>query len=160
MKTACWLGLLLCVSVIPDVSGQNDCLTVEGVFNLELVSDPQISHDGKKIVYVRRFADVMTDKRYSNLWIIGLDGTGPRALTTEKHSDHSPRWSPDGTRVAFISNRDGSPLIYVTWMDTGQTTKLTSGPNPPSGIAWSPDGAQISFAAFVPGETPNFARAG
>ncbi|PYU60558.1 MAG: peptidase S9 family protein, partial [Acidobacteria bacterium] len=71
-------------------------------FQLQLPTDPQISPDGKKIAYVRRFADPMTDKRYSNLWIINTDGTDHRPLTTGNRSDASPRWSPDGLRLAYL----------------------------------------------------------
>src|SRR5437879_11399627 len=80
-------------------------LTVMDEFQLQLPTDPQISPDGKRIVYVRRFADPMTDKRYSNLWIINADGTDHRPLTTGNRSDASPRWSPDGTRIAFQIGR-------------------------------------------------------
>src|SRR5260370_42102309 len=72
-------------------------LTAMDEFQLQIAADPQISPDGKKIVYVRRFADPMTDKRYANLWIINADGTDHRPLTTGNRSDVSPRWSPDGT---------------------------------------------------------------
>src|SRR5256885_8992862 len=67
-------------------------------FQLQLATDPQISPDGKKVVYVRRFADPMTDRRYSNLWIVNADGSDHRPVTTGDRSDASPRWSPDGTR--------------------------------------------------------------
>ena len=76
-------------------------------FQLQLPTDPQISPDGKKIAYVRRFADPMTDKRYSNLWIINADGADHRPLTTGNRSDASPRWSPDGLRLAYLSDADG-----------------------------------------------------
>jgi len=76
-------------------------LTALDEFQLQLPSDPQISPDGKRIAYVRRFADPMTDKRYSNLWIINTDGTDHRPLTTGNRSDVSPRWSPDGMRFSI-----------------------------------------------------------
>src|SRR6202051_5369413 len=79
-------------------------LTAMDEFQLQIASDPQISPDGKKIVYVRRFADPMTDKRYSNLWIVNSDGTDHRPLTTGNHNDASPRWSPDGVRLAYLSD--------------------------------------------------------
>ncbi len=72
-------------------------LTAMDEFQIQTPTDPQISPDGKKIVYVRRFADAATDKRYSNLWIINADSTDHRPLTTGNRSDSSPRWSPDGT---------------------------------------------------------------
>src|ERR1700676_401070 len=66
-------------------------LTVMDEFQIQLPTDPQISPDGKKIVYVRRFADPMTDRRYSNLWIVNSDGTDHRPLTTGHNNDASPR---------------------------------------------------------------------
>src|SRR5207302_429454 len=101
-------------------------LTAMDEFQIQTPTDPQISPDGKKIVYVRRFADAATDKRYSNLWIINADGTDHRPLTTGNRSDSSPRWSPDGTRIAFLSDADGKQQIYVRWMDTGQTARITN----------------------------------
>src|SRR6266849_1961220 len=101
-------------------------LTAMDEFQLQLPTDPQISPDGKKIVYVRRFADPMTDKRYANLWIINADGSDHRPLTTGNRSDSSPRWSPDGTRITYLSDADGKQQIYVRWMDSGQTARITN----------------------------------
>ena len=125
-------------------------LEIMDVFNLQVAADPQISADGKQIVYVRQFNDIMTDQRFSNLWIMKSDGSDHRPLTTGNYKDASPRWSPDGTQLLFISNRDGLPQIYRRWMDTGQTAKLTNLTQAPAGIAWSPDGKWISFTAHVP----------
>jgi len=134
-----------------------DRLTPMDVFNLQYAADPQISPDAKRIVYVRQSSDVMTDKHESNLWIINFDGSEHRALTTGHASDSAPRWSPDGTRIAYISDREGKPQIYVRWMDTGQTAKLTNLENPPSDLAWSPDGKLISFASLVETKPPQIA---
>ena len=129
-------------------------LGASDIFNLQLASDPQISPDGKHIVYVRSFADVMTDRRLSNLWTVAFDGSDHRALTSGNFTDESPRWSPDGTRIAFISDRDGRPQLYVRWMDTGQTAKLTGLEQPPSNISWSRDGKRIAFSSFVASDKP------
>ncbi len=128
-------------------------LAIDDVFNLRLAVDPQISPDGKRIIYVRQFNDIMTDQRHANLWIVNADGSENRPLTTGNYNDSSPRFSPDGTQIAYISNRDGSPQIYRRWLDSGQTAKLTSLTTPPAGIAWSPDGKWISFTAHVPEAT-------
>jgi len=133
-------------------------LKAEDIFNLQTASDPQISPDGQRIVYVRGFADIMQDRRHSNLWIINADGTNHRPLTTGLSNDSSPRWSPDGTRIAYISGEDGRSQIFVRWMDTGQTARITALESAPSGIAWSPDGKQISFATFVPSEPIKLAQ--
>ncbi len=120
------------------------------IFHFQYALDPQISPDGTKIVYMRRFADLMTDKRDSNLWIINADGTEDRALTTGAYADSSPRWSPDGTRILYVSDRDGKAQLYVRWMDTGQTAKLTDLQYPPENPVWSPDGKEIAFSSLVP----------
>lgn len=127
-----------------------DRLGPADVFQIQLATDPQISPDGARIVYVRRYCDIMTDRRMSNLWIVQSDGSEHRPLTTGAASDTSPRWSPDGSQIIYLSDRDGSTQIYRRWMDTGQTAKVTAVTDAPSGIAWSPDGKWISFTAHVP----------
>ncbi len=147
MLQALFLGIAL-------AGAPSDRLGIDDIFNLELASDPQISPDGTRVVYVRQFADIMKDQRRSNLWIVSFDGKDHRPLTTGNFSDSSPRWSPDGTQIAYLSDRDGAPQIYRRWMDSGQTAKLSSLTTDPSGIAWSPDGKWISFTALVPREAP------
>src|SRR5215475_3388137 len=134
-----------------------DRLDYMDFFRVQTASDPQISPDGKFIVYVRNSADVSTDRRYSNLWIVSFDGTNHRPLTTGTYSDSSPRWSPDGTRLAFVSDRDGKSQLYVRWMDSGQIAKLTDLENGPEGISWSPDGKQIAFTSLVSATPPKIA---
>ncbi|MEZ4416887.1 MAG: S9 family peptidase [Gemmatimonadota bacterium] len=128
------------------------------VFEFEYVQDPQISPDGAQIVYVRQFSDIMTDRNYTNLWIVGADGRGNRPLTTGDVGDASPRWSPDGSRIAFISDREGSAQIWVRFMDSGQMVRVTNLQHGPEGIAWSPDGRQISFTSLVPRESTHVAQ--
>jgi dipeptidyl aminopeptidase/acylaminoacyl peptidase len=132
-------------------------LTAMDEFQLQIAADPQISPDGKRIVYIRRFADPMTDKRYSNLWVINADGSDHRPISTGNHSYTSPRWSPDGTRIAFLSDADGKQQIYVRWMDTGQTARITNLEESPDAITWSPDGRMISFSSLVLGKGPHLA---
>jgi dipeptidyl aminopeptidase/acylaminoacyl peptidase len=132
-------------------------LTAMDEFQLQTATDPQISPDGKKIVYVRRFADPMTDKRYANLWTINTDGTDHRPLTTGNRSDVSPRWSPDGARIAYLSDADGKQQLYIRWMDTGQTARITNLDQAPDAIAWSPDGKMLSFSSLVLGKGPHLA---
>ena len=92
------------------------------VFNLEYVSDPQISPNGSKIVYVRNFKDVMTDKNHSNLWIINFDGSNNLPLTTGNQNDFYPRWSHDGKKLVFSSNRNNggtrsTNLFVADWIE-------------------------------------------
>jgi acylaminoacyl-peptidase len=151
------LGFVLTAAVVAPVGsgvaqggGPINRFTPADIFQLEFASDPQISPDGQSVVYVRQWSDLMTDRRYSNLWIVKADGSDHRPLTTGKFSETMPRWSADGKRLAYLSNRGGTPQIYVRWMDTGTTLAVTNVTEPPSGIDWSPDGTKLAFLKLVP----------
>ncbi len=128
------------------------------MFDLETASDPQISPDGSKVVFVRNFSDIMKDKKRSNLWMADFDGADLRPLTTGNASDFSPRWSPDGKRLLYASSVEGSVQIYVRWLDTGQTAKVTSVQKSPNSMTWSPDGKWIAFVMLVADEVKPFAE--
>lgn len=148
-RTILTLLLLTVASSSAATEPDDSTFGLADVFQLEWASDPQISPDGKRIVYVRNFMDVMADKRRSNLWIINVDGTRHRALTSGNTNDSSPRWSPDGDRLVYLSNSDESTQVFCRWMDDGQTAKLTNLTSSPSELAWSPDGRMIAFSMLV-----------
>ena len=125
-------------------------LSTVDVWAWRTVTDPQIRPDGAQVVYVLGASDRMKDAMYSSLWLAPVDGKPPRPLTAGPYQDTSPRWSPDGTRIAYLSKRSGKPQIRVRWMDTGQEAEITQGEEAPSNIAWSPDGRSIAFLARVP----------
>ena len=127
------------------------------VFQLEYADDVQISPDGSQVAYVRVSHDIMTDRARRNLWLVNSDGTNNRPLRSESKSSMSPRWSPDGTRLAYVSAAEGSPQLYVRWMDTGQTALLTNLVQAPGAIAWAPDGKSIAFTQLVPTRKPPLA---
>jgi acylaminoacyl-peptidase len=126
------------------------------MFDLETASDPQISPDGDRIVFVRNFNDIMKDRKRSNLWIVNSDGSELRPITAGSEIDSSPRWSPDGRRLLYVSTGDGSAQIYVRWMDSGQTARITHLPKRPGSMEWSPDGQWIAFTMAVPDDTKPF----
>ncbi|HPV76589.1 MAG TPA: S9 family peptidase, partial [Gemmatimonadaceae bacterium] len=135
---------------MPALQAQARPLSASDMFTIETASDPQISPDGVWVAYVRNWSDAITDKRYSNIWLVKSDGTGHRPVTSGKTHDASPRWSPDGTRLAYTSDKGGSGQLYVRWNDTGESIALTNGAIPPAGPTWSPDGKLIAFTQFVP----------
>ncbi|MBX9604420.1 MAG: S9 family peptidase [Bryobacteraceae bacterium] len=142
---------LLCLAVLTfSATFAQNKLTVNDVFHLETATDPQVSPDGRRVVYVRQFADIMADQRRSNLWVVNSDGSDHRPLTTGNYSDAAARWSPDGTQLLFLSDRDGTQQIWRRWMDSGQMQKITSVPEAPAGISWSPDGKMVAFTMLVP----------
>ena len=152
---ALFAALLVCLPVsAADAQSPRKGLTVDTIFDWRTATDPRISFDGSQIVYVYGWVDHMNDSYRSNLWMVSADGKDNRPLTQGNHRDYSPRWSPDGTRLAYISTRTGKPQIFVRWMDTGQEAQITNGEESPSNIAWSPDGTQIAFTKKVPGRLP------
>jgi len=127
------------------------------VFELEYAADPQISPNGNRTVYTRKFMDIMKDRVRSNLWLIDNKTGEQRPLTTGNQNDSSPRFSPDGKKLIYVSSSNGTTQLYCRWIDTGEIAKLTNLLSSPSGIAWSPDGSQIAFSMLKPAEPKPFA---
>lgn len=124
------------------------------VFELEWVSNPQISPDGSRVVYQRNGMDIMTDNATGRLWIIGVDGADNTPLTGRDVSESGATWSPDGSRIAFTSKTENGSEIHVYWLKNGKTARLTQLDRSPRGLRWSPDGQQIAFSMLVPEAPP------
>jgi dipeptidyl aminopeptidase/acylaminoacyl peptidase len=150
-------ALLSMLVMLPSVTSANTSTSEskssffqpEDIFQLEVATDPQVSPNGEKVVYVRRSNDIMTDSTRSNIWIADTNGGKHRPLLSSKKSFYSPRWSPDGTRLAYISNAHGKPQLYVRWMDTGQTALISNIQSSPSSLTWAPDGQTLAFTMSV-----------
>lgn len=122
------------------------------VFDLQWVADPQIAPDGKTIAFQRMSMDIKTDRVKSVLWLIDSDGKHGRPLTSAATSSKA-RWSPDGTRIAYLSTAsDGSPQLFIYWMHGNVSTAVSNLTETPSSLAWSPDGRWLAFTMAVPAE--------
>ncbi|MDC0180925.1 S9 family peptidase [Pseudomonadota bacterium] len=151
------LGFFLMLAISP-ISNADEILALfepMDVFDLEWATDPRVSPDGKTIVYVRKSNDVMKDRERSNLWQISIDGNDHRPLYSGLKSIKSPRWSPSGKKLAFVSNDTGSQQIHVRWIDNGETAVISQLQASPSNLTWSPDGKWLAFTMNVkaPSET-------
>ncbi|MCH4821878.1 S9 family peptidase [Gramella lutea] len=140
-------------------SQESSALELLDIYDYEYVSDPQISPDGEKVIYVRNFKDIMTDKNLSNLWIVNADGSQNRPLTTGNQNDHSPRWSKDGKRIIFLSNmQDDKTKLFLMWVDSKESFPLMNTSQTPGGISWSNDGKKLAFTMFVPQKSESFIK--
>ncbi len=144
--------MLFCSAVVATAQ-QPKYLTSDTFFQMESISNPAISPDGSQIAFTRGWSDMTKDQSQSNLWIVDSSGARPRQLTQGNWRDSEPVWSPDGKRIAFLSNRDGTEQIQVLWVDTHEVSQLTHLEKAPANVRWSPDGQRIAFTMPIPDET-------
>jgi dipeptidyl aminopeptidase/acylaminoacyl peptidase len=128
----------------------------EDVYALTSVGDPRISPDGRRVAYVVTRIDRDANAYRSAIWVAPLDGSEePRQFTSGERSDNSPRWSPDGHWLAFVSNRHGEDekkakgQLFVLPAQGGEPRRLTDGQEGVEAVAWSPDSSRIAFARRV-----------
>lgn len=129
-------------------------VTAQDLLALRWISEPQLSPDGTRVVFVQTEVASKPDAYRSHLWMGSLDGGTPHQFTFGEHSDSLPRWSPDGQWIAFLSDRgstkaeDGAKKtkqIYLIPADGGEARPLTHGTRNPSDIVWSPDSKTLAF---------------
>jgi len=142
-----------------DADGPVRRLQSADLFRLELAQDPQISPDGAVVAYVRTDADIMTDSDRRTIWLVDA-ATGEQSPLAATGASFSPRWSPDGAKLAYVSTADGRPQLFVRWIKSGATARITELPSSPTDIAWSPDGKTIAFSMMTTEAAPAFAAPG
>lgn len=120
--------------------------TVDDLYQLGWLEDPRISPDGSAIAYVQVTIDRLHNCYRHAIHLAPTNGAPPRRFTSGARQDHSPRWSPDGRRLAFVSTRDDERgQIYLISCEGGEAQQLTTMPNGASDPIWSPDGTRIAF---------------
>ncbi|WP_026673885.1 S9 family peptidase [Alkalihalobacterium bogoriense] len=119
-------------------------MTIDDLCNIKVVSEPQISPCGTKLAQIHQVID--EEKEYqSHLYIQCLHSGKLTQWTFGKVRDHSPRWSPDGSSIAFISNRSGKPQVWLIQTSGGEAQQVTFCKNGVSNPLWSPDGSQLAI---------------
>jgi dipeptidyl aminopeptidase/acylaminoacyl peptidase len=156
MRVMTLILVILAVAVVPGAAQEtpsDTLLTVGHYLDIERVSNPQISPDGRQVVYTRAYVDKMKDRYESAIWIMDSDGSKNRFLV----DGSAPAWSPDGSRIAYLAEGEpGGSQLYVRWMDAeGAVSQVTHEPEGPSNHKWSPDGEHLYFQRVVP-DAPAF----
>lgn len=141
----CAALLIVSVSTPSFAQAQKPAFKPLDVFDLQWAADPQVSPDGHSIAYVRMGYDIKTDRARGSIWLVGIDGKNERPLSSAATSG-SPRWSPDGTRIAYVSRAaDGSQQLFMYWTASGVNAPISNFTDTPGGLAWSPDGKWLAF---------------
>jgi dipeptidyl aminopeptidase/acylaminoacyl peptidase len=122
------------------------------IFSLQCVTDPQIRPDGHVVAYVRVSYDIMTDRPRRSIWLVDADTGTQTPLAAGPGSNYSPRWSPDGKRLAYVASEGGRSQLFVRWMQMDQAARITDLTETPEDLQWSPDGRSIAFIMMTADE--------
>ena len=144
--------IVMAVLALAPSAAEKRAITEKDLFRFVWVADPQMAPDGSQVAFVRVTVNDKSDQYESNLWIAKADGSEPPRQLTSGTRDTTPRWSPDGTRLAFTRSidKDGKPQppqIYVMPMSGGEPRAITEIPRGASAPEWSPDSSTIAFSA-------------
>jgi dipeptidyl aminopeptidase/acylaminoacyl peptidase len=148
--------LLLAVAAISPAGAQAPrAMSIVDMMNIPSLGDPQISPDGKQLLYELTQADWKANRRVGHIWRVNTDGSGTVQLTNGPRGESSSRWSADGAQIAFIATRgdSGQAQIYLIPNSGGEARPLTNHATSVSNITWSPSGDAIFFLAPEPKTT-------
>jgi dipeptidyl aminopeptidase/acylaminoacyl peptidase len=144
------LAVVVCLVMVTSVAAQEKRgrTFIDGL-QQPVIGDPQLSPDGKQILFTIDKADWTANRRVGHIYRINADGTGQVQLTFGERGEGSPRWSPDGRQIAFTTRRDpdANNQIYLLNVDGGEARRLTNHPTATGTLTWAPDGKSIYFLA-------------
>jgi dipeptidyl aminopeptidase/acylaminoacyl peptidase len=153
MRLALLASALAIVCAVPAAAqiAEGPSRTFQGadIFGIRTASDPQVRPDGGAIAYVRTTQDVMIDNGRASLWLVDPATGVQTPLASDDRDNFTPRWSPDGTRLAYVSAGPGGAQLYVRWIAAGRSAKVATLEHAPNNIAWSPDGKTLAFTMLV-----------
>ncbi|MFN2633685.1 MAG: TolB family protein, partial [Thermoanaerobaculia bacterium] len=147
-----WVVLAVLLALISGTAvAEKKPFTADELWAVQRVASPALSPDGMLVVYTVTTYDVEENRGNGDLWIVPLAGGRPRRLTSNKASDSSPVWNPDGRRIAFVSKREDDKVaqLYVIAVDGGEPERVTDLPLGVSEPKWMPDGKRVVVVSPV-----------
>src|SRR5947207_1107114 len=136
-------------------SAQERRFTIDELLKVRRAGDSQVSPKGDLVAFTITDMSVAANKGTTQIYVVPLSGGEVRQLTNDEHSSASPRWSPDGEKLAFISARDGEDQIWTIDVSSGALKKITSISTGAGDPVWSPDGNWLAFVSDIYPECPN-----
>jgi len=149
MKKKTYLNFITLLIVSISANAQKSNLEPLDIFKLQHISNPQISPDGRSILYERNFKDIMTDSNYSNIWIVNYDGSNGRPITTGMGKYSQPTWSNDGKKFLFKSKNGKKTELYLYELEKKSLQILTTLQSDISNLRWSEDNRKIIFLSLL-----------
>jgi len=155
MKTLLFLTAFFIISSFSSFSQiAKRTLQPGDIYHLQTLSDPNVSPDGAWVAYTVSTLDSAKDRKNSNIWMVSMDGKQAVQLTNSPDNESSPRWSPDGKYLSFISGRQGEiDQVWLLDRRGGEGVKLTDTKGDLDGYSWSPDSRKIVLAMKDPKDT-------
>ncbi len=124
-------------------------MTLDDLFALRRIAEPQISPDGRIVAYALTTVDLAKNSTTSNIWTVATEGGAPKQLTSGTKHDRRPRFSPDGRQILFESDRSGDTQLWLIDLSGGEARQLTTIATEARTGIWSPDGKSIAFVSAV-----------
>src|SRR5215471_7943295 len=149
MKRFFAVSSMVLLALVSLGAAQERRFTIDDLLKVRRVGDPQVSPKGDLVAFTITDVDKVANKSATQIYLVPLSGGEPRQLTNDEHSSATPRWSPDGEKLAFVSARDGEDQIWTIDISSGALKKVTSISTGAGDPVWSPDGKWLAFASDV-----------
>jgi dipeptidyl aminopeptidase/acylaminoacyl peptidase len=149
MKRFFTVSSVVLLALVSLVVAQERRFTIDDLLKVRRVGDPQVSPKGDLVAFTITDVDKVANKSTTQIYLVPLGGGEPRQLTNDEHSSSSPRWSPDGDKLAFVSARDGEDQIWTIDISSGALKKVTTISTAAGDPVWSPDGKWLAFASDI-----------
>jgi len=144
-----FICLFAALLVLPVFATDTHPFNAHDMWAMKRISDPAVSPDGSQVAFTLRTNDMEANKGTYDLWVVGVDGSGLRQLTTHPARDNAPQWSPDGHSIYFLSTRSGSSQVWRLPFDGGEAVQVTALPLDVDNLKVAPDGKSVAFSAEV-----------